>query len=436
MSSTCWPASVFQQTLMAAEQLLPGGSTGPYMTMTVSARVVGPLELTVLDRAYDDLVARNEVLRTTMVADGDTWLQQVHPHRTVHLMETDGHGRTPEELDRSWTATAIPADQPPLVRGHVARLDDGTHVVGLTIHHLHTDPRSLDLAISELGTLYTARLVGEPVPPPPLQFGPYVHQQNEMVVPRRNDDLEFWRTTLLGAEPMAFAPDLTRDWSRPPKTGTFRAQLLGADEAATLERWALRHRTTFFGALFTGFSLALADRLDNRDVLASTVFEQRDQTTAGTMIGPFIHTALLRVRVPAESGWESLAPQVRDVVLAAYAHAHVPTMEVLGLHLDLLQKLARQPAGLCVFQYVPSHAAAASIRFGEARATVLTEEKAGPTGDVGLMFRLHRRPDGSVLARVTYDERDLDEPLAREVLGDFGARLAEPLTRTLDAAAR
>jgi len=423
-----WPASVFQHTLMATDQLLPGGSIGPRMTMSVAARITGPLDVALLDQAYDDLVARNDVLRTTMVTvDGGGYLQQVHPHQVAHLEKTDGHGVTPGQLADEWSRTPVPSTTAPLIRGHVAQLDDGDHVVGLTLHHLHTDPRSLHLAIAELGRLYTARVDGRPEPAPALQFGEYVEQRLHSVADRLDADRDFWRATMAGARPMALSPDLQRDWERKPSSGSFRIEVLDAEQATALERWARKNRTTMFGALFTGFSLAMADRLENRDVLVSTVFEQRDRPGAADMIGPFIHPALLRVQVPDGAGWESLAPLVRDSVLNAYNRAHIPAIEVLGMHMDVLQEIAMRPAGLCVFQYIPAHVSEKPVPFGPAAALVVPSEEGGPTGDVGLMFRLHRSPTGELMARVTFDERDLNEPLARELFGEFADRLAEPL---------
>ncbi|MFI9380462.1 condensation domain-containing protein [Kutzneria sp. NPDC052558] len=422
-----WPASVFQHTLMATDQLLPGGSTGPHMTMSVAARITGPLDLALLDQAYDDLVARNDVLRTTMVQVDGGYLQQVHPHQPVHLDKTDGHGATAGQLADEWSRTPVPSTAAPLIRGHVAQLDDGDHVVGLILHHLHTDPRSLQLAIAELGRLYTARVEGRTEPAPAFQFGEYVEQRLASVADRLEADRDFWRTLMAGARPMALSPDLKRDWERKPSSGSFRVQVLDAEQATAMERWARKHRTTMFAALFTGFSLAMADRLDNRDVLVSTVFEQRDRPGTADMVGPFIHPALLRVPVPDGATWESLAPLVRDRVLDAYNRAHIPAIEVLGMHMDVLQEIAMSPAGLCVFQYIPAHVSEKPVPFGPATASVVPSEEGGPTGDVGLMFRLHRSPTGELTARVTFDERDLAEPLARELFEEFAARLAEPL---------
>ncbi|SDG51242.1 Condensation domain-containing protein [Lentzea fradiae] len=426
-----WPASVFQYTLMTTDQFLPSGSIGPHMTMAISVVVDGPLDVDVLDGAYDDLVARNDVLRTVLEREGASWVQRVHPHRTARLERSEGPAERVQDFADAWTRTPVPVDEPPLVRGQVVRLDDGTHLVSLVFHHLHTDPPSLELAMSELGALYTARLAGERVPAPPLQFGPYVRQVVDSVAGRLDADREFWRTTIEGARPVSPAPGLERDWGRPPSSSALRLHVLDSAQAAALEKWALRHRTTLFATLFTGFCLSMADRAATRDILVATVFEQRNHPDTKNLIGPFLHPSLLRVRVPEGADWESLTPQVRDVVRDAYDRAHIPTIDILGMHPDVIHAVSTEPVGLLLFQYLPSSGVGDRIAFGPATAHLLANTDVGPTGDVGLMFRLHRKGSGDLVATVTFDRRDLEEELVRELFADFVRRVTEPLAATV-----
>ncbi|GAA2683904.1 MULTISPECIES: condensation domain-containing protein [Actinosynnema] len=420
-----WPASPFQHTIMTNDATIPSGSTGPHMTMAISVLVTGGLDVDLLDAAYDDLVARNDVLRTTVEPDGAQWVQRVHPHRAAHLERAVAKASEAQSFVDAWTREPVPIDHPPLVRGQVVALDDGTHLISLVFHHLHTDPPSLVLAVAELGALYTARLSGTPLPPPPLQYGPYSARRAEITAPTLDADREHWREVVDGARPLDLAT--TRDWSTPPRSGVLRLEVLDARETAALEKWSLRSRTTLFASLFTAFCLAAADRSTTRDVLVNTVFEQRAHPDVRTLIGPFLHPSVLRVRVPEGATWSSLTPVVRDAVMAAHARAHVPGFDVLRLHPDVIRAVETEPVGLCVFQYLPYSGLEDEFAYGPATARVLAKTEAGPTGDVGLMFRLHRRSSGSLHATVTYDRRDLAEDLVRALFADFAAGLREPL---------
>ncbi|ATE55725.1 condensation domain-containing protein [Actinosynnema pretiosum] len=420
-----WPASPFQHTIMTNDGTIPSGSTGPHMTMSISALVTGGLDVDLLDAAYDDLVARNDVLRTTLEPDGEQWRQRVHPHRTAHLHRAEAAAPEAQSFVDAWSREPVPIDRPPLVRGQVVALDDGSHLVNLVFHHVHTDPPSLVLAVAELGALYTARLAGEPLPPPPLQYGPYSARRAAITAPTLDADLDHWRTTVEGARPLDLSP--SRDLSTPPDSGVLRLDVLDGRDAAALEKWALRRRTTVFATLFTAFCLAAADRSTTRDVLVNTVFEQRAHPDVRTLIGPFLHPSVLRVRVPEGATWSSMTPVVREAVGAAYARAHVPGFDVLRLHPDVIHAVETEPVGLCVFQYLPYSGLEDTFAYGPATARVLARTQAGPTGDVGLMFRLHRRSSGSLYATVTYDRRDLTEPVVRALFTDFTTRLREPL---------
>lgn len=420
-----WPASAMQEAFMTIGARRPGFTTGAGCTLSAAVRMTGPLDATQLDKAFDDLVARNDVLRSTMSHDGTRWLQQVHSHRRVALERVEPGGRGPAELARTWAAASMPVDEPPLARAFLARLGPDDHLLGLAFHHLHADPRSLILAVRELAVAYEGRLAGCRIDPLPIQFGAYIHAR--AAVPPTANQRRAWIDTFAGVRSMGYTCDRDRGTAGTPATTTFQAQVLTSEAARILERWALRRRTTLFAALVTGFSLALAEHVVHRDLLITTVFERRDRPETRTMIGPFLHPSLLRVKVPRHSTWDTLTPQVRDMTVAAYDNTQVPTTEVFAAHPEL-PRLYAQPGAKCVFEYLPAYGRAEPVSFGAAAGVVLEQGSApGPSTEVGMMFRLRRTDAGNVMARVAYDSRDQSESTVRAVFKDFVARLAEPV---------
>ncbi|NUU20062.1 MAG: hypothetical protein HOV68_00880 [Streptomycetaceae bacterium] len=406
----------------------PGRGTAASLTLNVVVRISGPLDTGLLDGAYDDLIARNDVLRSTVEPDGTRWVQRVHPHRGAALEQVDAAGRTPAELAAAWAAVPVPTDQPPLARGFLAALGPEEHLLGLALHHLHTDPRSLTLAVRELAAAYEARLSGSRLPAPAEQFGPYTALRLAAANARPAEERRAWLESFAGARAMGYTCD--RDIAAAPSAaGVLQRRVLDADAANALEHAALRRRSTFFAALLTGFSLGLAEHVAHRDLVMPTIFEQRDTPRARAMIGPFLHPSLLRVRVPVGSTFDSLSPHVRDVVLAAYRHTTVTPAEVYAHHPGLAEALGTERGAACIFQYLPAHGRTRPVSFGPATTGVVQEpdQRPGPTPATGMMFRLRRTDTGDVVARISYDTRHQSEDAVLAVFDDFRARLDAPL---------
>src|SRR6266480_2623804 len=69
------PLSFAQQRLWFLDQLEPGGTQ--YL-IRVALRLTGPLDVTALERALSELVARHEALRTRFAAD-----ESGRPHQII-----------------------------------------------------------------------------------------------------------------------------------------------------------------------------------------------------------------------------------------------------------------------------------------------------------------------------------------------------------------
>lgn len=427
-----WPASVFQETVMALDALHPGMTTGSRFTLNVVVRVTGPLDTAVLDAAFDDVVARNDILRSTMEPDGVAWLQRVHPHTRAHLEFVDAADRGPDELAALWASASVPIDTPPLARGFLAELGPDDHLVGLVFHHVHMDPRSTVLAVRELARAYEARLAGERIPAAPLQYGPYTASRTNAAAKRPPAEHKAWLDSLAGARPMGYVCDRDRTGVDRPLGTTLHRPVLDAAAARRLDHASLRQRTTLFGTLLTAFTLALSERVANRDLLLMSVFERRDLPETRTMLGPFLYPGLIRVNVPPGSTWQSLAPDVRDAVMTAYNSTYVPSTEVFAANPDLMPMLYTQPGAMCAFQYLPAYGRNRPVPFGAAASGVIVEQDRipGPSAEIGLMFRLRRTDAGDIVARLAYDARDQSEETVLELFDDFVDRLSEPLAHT------
>src|SRR5260221_93730 len=81
-----FPTSYSQQRLWFLDQLQPG--SGAYNVPT-AARLQGPLDAAVLERAFNEVVARHESLRTTFASEAGVPVQVVAPALSIPLPVED-----------------------------------------------------------------------------------------------------------------------------------------------------------------------------------------------------------------------------------------------------------------------------------------------------------------------------------------------------------
>ncbi|MFP2934789.1 condensation domain-containing protein, partial [Pyxidicoccus sp. 3LG] len=90
------PLSFAQQRLWFLDQLQPGSVL---YSMPLALRLSGDLELSALQRAFDELVRRHESLRTTFQAEGGKPRQVIHPATARELPVVDLGALPPEQRD-------------------------------------------------------------------------------------------------------------------------------------------------------------------------------------------------------------------------------------------------------------------------------------------------------------------------------------------------
>src|SRR5271170_8005163 len=84
-----YPLSFTQEWFLTMDQGEDGGTFSPRFMTVGALRVSGHVDLTVLQGALDDVVARHELLRTLVVRDADPPHQVVYPPCQVPLEVRD-----------------------------------------------------------------------------------------------------------------------------------------------------------------------------------------------------------------------------------------------------------------------------------------------------------------------------------------------------------
>jgi amino acid adenylation domain-containing protein len=325
------PLSFSQQRLWFLDRLNPGSSS---YNLPSALRLNGPLDLSALQSALDELVRRHEALRTTFPSFEGVPVQHILPASSLPLRLSDFSSLEPAERERAVKAemaeeAAMPFDLAggPMLRAKVLRLGAEEHVVMLTMHHIVSDGWSMGILMREISTLYGAFSKGEasPLPELPVQYADYAVWQREWLQGEAlEEQLSYWREHLSGAPPIL---ELPTDRPR-PAVQTYRGAshtfILPPELCERLKELGHRESVTPFMVLLAAFDVLLSRHSGQNDVSVGTPIAGRSHTEVEGLIGFFVNTLVLRTRLDGGESVRDLLRRVREVCLGAYQHQDLP----------------------------------------------------------------------------------------------------------------
>jgi hypothetical protein len=211
-------------------------------------------------------------------------------------------------------------------------LDQQTHVLLITLHHIAADGWSVGIFIREMQEFYLAFAKGkEPsLAPLPIQYADFAAWQRAAFASEPvQAQLKHWIEVLQEA-PSSI--DLPTDRVRPPRmtfTGASHAVLLPTEIVDKLAGLARSRRTTLFMTLIAALKLVLFRWTGQNDLVLGTVVGNRYQVATEGLIGCFMNFLPLRSVLAQDDTFDALLHRVRSVVLDAYANQDCPFEKII-----------------------------------------------------------------------------------------------------------
>lgn len=325
------PVSFGQELLLLLDRAEPGSVT---YNVPRTVRLRGRLDVAALRRAFDQLVERHEILRTTYAFHDDHPVQVIHPAAGVAFDIVDLSGspepeRTAEveRLVRAWIARPFDLTRDFPLRVALVRFDAEDHVLHIDTHHIASDGGSRELLFRDLDLLYTAQVAGTSATLPPLaiQFADFaVWEREQLAGDRLEALLEYWRGELGGAEPNL---ELRTDFPRSDVVSDEAISEVISLDAADVERlsaFARRHASTLYMVVLAAYQTLLHRYGGAEDILVGSPVAGRRQAETENLIGYFSGMVVQRARFTGDPTVEALLAQVRETCLSAFEHAEMP----------------------------------------------------------------------------------------------------------------
>ena len=345
------PQSFAQRRLWFLDQLDPGQ---PTYNLALAVRIIGSLDVQLLQRCADRIVERHETLRTTFTAGpGGEPIQVISTRGKASISIEQMEGASESEIrSRVETLTAVPFDlaRGPLMRLHILEVDQDVCVMLLLMHHIVSDGWSMGVLFRELARFYNATLHGRSsdLPPLKLHYADYAMWQHKRLSGSIRSKLtSYWEQQLEGAPPLLTLPT---DFLRPARqtsAGKILRRRLSPETTADVKGVANRRGVTLFMLLISAFQIVLSRWSGQTDIVIGTPVAGRTREELSDLIGFFINTLAIRGNLAGNPTFSEFLDQVRQTTLEAYDHQELP-FEMLVEHLNP----ERDPAYSPVFQVV------------------------------------------------------------------------------------
>ena len=334
------PLSFTQQRLWFLDQMETGSA---FYNMAGGLRLRGELDAAALEAALNAVVQRHEVLRTVYELRGDSAIQVIVEQvqvpfvvtdlSTVPVQEREAHA---QGLAEQGAARPFALHTAPMLRAQLLRLDARHHWLLLTLHHIAADGWSMAILQREIAAFYNlhARKLPATLPVLPLQYADFAVWQR-----RLPHDLAWQRQRDYWCHQLQDAPtllELPADHPRPASQSYRGARIaftLEQELTARLQALTQANGSTLFMSLLGAFGALLSRYSAQHDICIGTPVANRRHAACEDVIGCFVNTLVMRLRLEDNPAFTQLLGQVRETALQAFAHQDLPFEQLVdALH--------------------------------------------------------------------------------------------------------
>ncbi len=327
------PLSFLQEQLWLHQELHPESIA---YNRPLSIRIQGPLNLAALERSLSEIVRRHETLRTVIHFEGDQPFQAVLPIGELSLPLTDlASDAEPfvsaNRIIEAEARRSIDIRGEALWRARLLRCATTEHILVATFHHMIFDAWSESILLRELPACYEAFSSGRSpeLPELPVHYADYsVWQRAQESTAAFQKGVQFWIETLRNLPVLPLPTDRPRQ-EFPGETGDSVSVQLSPMLVDGLKQTGQRDGVTLFMMLLAAWYTLLYRYSGQTDLVVGCPVAGRSRQEFEGLIGVFINTLPLRLRLSGEATFRQLLKDCRQTCLHATQHQDVTLQQIV-----------------------------------------------------------------------------------------------------------
>ncbi|MBO1057381.1 MAG: amino acid adenylation domain-containing protein [Dolichospermum sp. JUN01] len=338
------PMSFAQQRLWFLEQF---DQKSVLYNLPTALRLVGSLQIAVLEQSLQTIIHRHEALRTNFITIDRQPTQVIREQGIENTSTSSVHRReqgivsivdlqhlpiteqeiTVEQLAQQQIIEPFDLRTEALIRVQLVLLNDTEQVLLVCMHHIVADGWSMGVFVQELTQLYNAYSQGQssPLTPLSIQYADFaIWQRQWLQGDVLQSQLSYWEQQLKDAPDVLSLPT---DRPRPAVqtvVGATHEFALSVELTDKLIKLSQNQGCTLFMTLLAAYDTLLYRYTRQSDILVGSPIANRDRSEIEGLIGFFVNTLVMRTNLAGNPRFSELLTRVREMSLGAYAHQHLP----------------------------------------------------------------------------------------------------------------
>ena len=316
-----------QKRLWITEQLTEGlsvyNSYGSYI-------IEGKLDEAVVERVFQALAERHEILRTTFeLLEGEP-RQKIKDYNPadyrvnrIDLREEADKEQLVANYSKTAAIEAFDLSKGPLVRISLLQMEDEQFVFHFTLHHIISDGWSMNILVSEFSILYKAFSEGgeNPLVPLRIHYKDYATWLDKLINEKGAVHKAYWQRQFEDVPPVLVLP---LEHPRPKEktyNGSLHTLWFDKDLKSALTKIGVAQGASLFMVLLGVFKTLLYRYTQEEDIVVGTVETGRNHPDLEKQIGIYVNTLALRTQLDGTDSFELFLAKVKETVIEAYQHA-------------------------------------------------------------------------------------------------------------------
>ncbi len=339
-SKLSYPLSEGQKALWFLYKLNPSSRS---YNIYSALRIISPLAIEAWYRAWEKLIERHSILRTTYTTNKGQPIQKIHPKLDDAIVINEARDWTEDYLEKqifAETDRLFDLENGPIIRICLFHLSTNENIQLITMHHIAGDLWSFDILLEELQILYTLEtqeafsnqtIQESKLLPNCLTYKTYVSWHSSMLNERKGQELQaYWKKQLDGDLPVVNLPfQQQRSEKRTLKADSYRT---GFDPKLieNLKLFAKSNHVSLYRVMLTTFEILLYRYIGYEDIIVGSPMACRwGQNEFKNIVGFFSNIVILRTSLAGNPTFRELLVQVDQVVSAAQTHQDYPFSQLI-----------------------------------------------------------------------------------------------------------
>ncbi|CAA6802050.1 MAG: Non-ribosomal peptide synthetase [uncultured Sulfurovum sp.] len=325
-SNKTYSLSYAQKGLFMIESLNAGFSV---YNETASFGFNENLDVNVLEKSFQLLIERHDILRTSFVSIDGIPKQTVLDYVPFEIESENLNNQNLEKVIEAFDMKPFNLSTPPLLRAKLLKLKSKKYILLITFHHIIIDGWSLNVVLNDLKEFYNSMLLNQESALKVLkvQYRDFVSFSHTLLK-RSDTDKLFWMDKLENIKVIPYIPyDFTN--KRTHEGGlvrmTFEAKL-----SQKIRKLAKENATSLFSVLVSLLDILFHLYSDEKEVVMATpIANSRDKEMFQNQIGVYLNTLVLRSEIQSEKSFRETVSTVSTDIIEAFNHQNYPFDKII-----------------------------------------------------------------------------------------------------------